>query len=46
MSVHPDYLANAFTAIRADHGSTAAYADAVLGVTPAMQARLAGRFVT
>ncbi len=45
MSVHPDYLTNAFAAIQDRHGSVAAYAEDLLGVTPEVCARLAGRLL-
>ena len=45
MSVHPEYLDNAFAAIHAEHGSVAAYAEARLDVLPVMRARLIARYV-
>ena len=45
MSVHPEYLTNAFAAIRAQHGSVARYADAVLGVTAARRDQMAAQLL-
>ncbi len=45
MSVHPDYLRTALSAIRESHGTVAAYAEAVWGVTPQVQAALEQRFL-
>ena len=45
MSVHPEFLDTAFAAIRETHGSVEAYAEDVLGVSPAMRERLAANLV-
>ena len=45
MSVHPDFLDTAFTTITEHHGSVEAYARDVLGVTPAMVARMEERLL-
>lgn len=45
MSVHPDFLDTAFTAITERHGSVDAYARDVLGVTPGMVAQMEERLL-
>ena len=45
MSVDAEFLMTALDAIRERHGSVAAYAADVLGVTPAMQSQMAANLV-
>lgn len=45
MSVHPEFLETAFAAILEKFGSVGAYAQAVLGVTPAKLARIEARLL-
>jgi hypothetical protein len=45
MSVHPDFLDTAFTAITERHGSVDAYARDMLGVTPGMIAQMEERLL-
>ena len=46
MSVHPAYLDAGFSSITDQHGSVAAYADAVLGMTPDKLARIRANLVS
>jgi protein-tyrosine phosphatase len=45
MDVEPDYLHAAFSALTAEHGSVAGYANAVLGVTPERVERIKARLL-
>lgn len=45
MSVHPEFLETAFAEIRERHGTTAAYAEEVLGFTPQWRTQLLERLV-